>query len=88
MKEFLKKVVEGSQVAPSEICLQSFSQNFKDAINVEWFSRGGLYEAIFYKDNLEHIAMFTLEGALMEYKLNLPAGYLPEPVKMVVEPKG
>jgi hypothetical protein len=88
MKEFLKKVVEGSRVAPSETCLQSFSQNFEDAISVEWFNRGDSYEAIFYKDNLEHIAMFSLEGTLVEYRLNLPPGYLPEPVRTIVEPKG
>lgn len=88
MNDFLKKVVEGNGVSPSDVCLQSFNQNFENAINVEWFNKENFYEAIFYKNNLEHIAIFSLSGILTEYSQNLPADYLPEPIKVTVSSKG
>jgi len=88
MNDFLKKVFEGNGVSPSGICLQSFNQNFEDAKNVEWFKNENHFEAIFYKNNLEHIAIFSLTGVLTEYRLNMPADYLPEPIKNIVSSKG
>ncbi len=46
------------------------------------------YEAIFYKENLEHIAHFDLSGNLTEYKLFLPKEFLPEAIKSYLESKG
>ena len=88
MMDFLKKVIEGSGVAPSAVCLQSFTENFTDAINVEWFRKDGHYEAVFYKDKLEHIALFSLNGTLMEYRKNLPPEFLPEAIKHLALSKG
>lgn len=88
MKDFLKKVVEGSGVSPSVVCLKSFTDNFEDAINVEWFRRDGCFEAVFYRNNLEHIALFSLNGMLKEYKKNLPPEYLPEAIKNLALSKG
>jgi hypothetical protein len=88
MSDFLKNVMEGNGISPSEICLQSFNQHFKNAINVEWFNKDDLYEAIFYQNNLEHIAIFSLSGVLTEYRQNLPADYLPEPIKKIALENG
>ncbi len=88
MKDFLKKVTKGIGISPSKICLHAFNQNFKDAINVDWYSKGDYYEAVFYKENLEHIAIFSLSGSLIEYKLYLPEGYLPLPIKNMAETIG
>ncbi|MBN1117174.1 MAG: hypothetical protein JXA77_08220 [Bacteroidales bacterium] len=88
MKNFLRKVVEGNGVSPSEICLQSFNENFKDAVNIEWFNKSDHFEAIFYKNNLEHIAIYSLTGILTEYRVNLPSDYLPEPIKNKALVKG
>lgn len=88
MKKFLRKVIEGNGIQPSEICLQSFKENFKEAINIEWFNKGDHFEAIFYKNNLEHIAVFSLSGVLIEYRLNLPTDYLPEPITKNAMAKG
>ncbi|WP_291856023.1 hypothetical protein [Marinilabilia sp.] len=88
MKNFLRKVVEGNGVSPSEICLQSFNENFKDAVNIEWFNKSDYFEAIFYKNNLEHIAIYSLTGILTEYRVNLPSDYLPEPIKNKALVKG
>ena len=88
MKAFLKNLVEGNGISPSEICLQSFRDNFNDAVSVEWYRKEGYYEAIFYRYNLEHIALFSFNGMLLEYKRNLPVDYLPEPIKELLHAKG
>ena len=88
MKEFLKRVLMGNGDKPSEVCLRSFNQYFKEAINVEWFRKDDHFEVIFYKDNLEHIAIFSLMGVLIEYRHSLPPSYLPGPVKASASAKG
>jgi hypothetical protein len=88
MIEFLKKLLKGNGVSPSDVCLKSFNQNFKDTLNPEWFLKENHFEAIFYKENLEHIALFSLEGELIEYRLNLPHDYLPQPIKKLVADRG
>lgn len=81
MKDFLRKVVEGTGIAPPVVCRQAFDENFEDAMNVEWHRTDEYYEAIFYRHNLEHIALFNLKGILVEYSKKLPAEYLPLPIK-------
>lgn len=88
MDDFLKKVVEGHGVSPPEECHQSFKQNFEEAINVEWFKKESCYEAIFYKNNLEHIALFDISGVLLEYRQNLSEDHLPIAIKDLVTSRG
>lgn len=88
MNDFLKKVVAGDGVSPVDVCLHAFNQNFKGAVNLEWFKKENSYEAIFYRNNLEHIAIFTFAGILTEYSLNIPADYLPERMKNMTSSKG
>ncbi len=88
MDEFLKKVMEGNGITPPENILEIFNQNFKDAVNIEWFNKTTYFEAIFYKENLEYIAIFDKEGEMMEYKMYLPSDYLPWAIKNSVEGKG
>lgn len=88
MNAFLNRILKGNGIIPTEICAQSFRVNFADAVNVEWYKRRDHYEAVFYRQNLEHIALFSLEGVLLEYKQNLPSEYLPEALKKLVLSKG
>lgn len=88
MKEFLRKVIEGNKETPSDVCLNSFNQNFEDAINVEWYRRGKNFEAVFYKNNFEHIAIFGMNGILSEYRLFLPTEFLPGAIKNTVLSEG
>jgi hypothetical protein len=88
MKDFVKKVVVGDGVSPSEDCRNSLNRNFANAVNVEWFKREDHFEAVFYRNNLEHIAIFGLSGILTEYRLNLPTDYLPDPIKKTVSSRG
>jgi hypothetical protein len=88
MEDFVKRVIEGNGITPTEKCIQAFEDNFSHAINIEWFDREMYYEAIFYKDNIEYIAIFEKDGTLKEYKSFLPNNYLPEAIKHYLEEKG
>lgn len=88
MEGFLQKVIQGDKFTPPDICLQVLYENFKDAINVEWLHRKTHYEAIFYQDNIEFIAVFSVGGQLEEYKMFLPENFLPETIKSYLESKG
>lgn len=81
MKNFLKKVIEGNGISPSQVCLKSFDDNFSEAVNVEWFNREGGYEASFYRHNREHLAVFSLNGVLLEYRQDLTPEHLPGSVR-------
>ena len=88
MKDFAKKIIDGNRVTPPEICLPAFHENFPGAINVDWFIRGKHFEAIFYKDSIEHIARYDKKGKLEEYKMTLTPSLLPELIKNKLEMKG
>ncbi len=81
MNNLFKKIITGDNVYPTKECVDAFNENFSNAKNVEWHNRKTYYEAVFYKDKIEHIANFTLSGDLIEYKKFLPADYLPAPIK-------
>lgn len=85
---FIKSVLTGSETIPPEKCLKSLASNFGKAKNIDWFMTGQFYEAVFYKDNIEHIAVFNSSGNLQEYKMYLPVEFLPFPIKKVLEAKG
>lgn len=88
MQNFLKKILRGSQTSPSEVCLRSFHDHFPDALNAEWSGKMGYYEVLFYRNKLEHIATFNLNGLLMEYRQKLSFEYLPESIKNTALQKG
>ena len=88
MHDFLKNLVNGNTFDPPEICTNSFNEKFEGAVNIEWFDRSTYYETIFYKDQIEYIAIFGLEGELQEYKMFLPLAFLPEAIKRCLEERG
>lgn len=55
--------------------------NFLNAKNIDWEVKGNEYEAVFYLDEIEHIAQFSDKGDLIEYKKNLWLDELPVIVK-------
>jgi hypothetical protein len=77
MSEFLKRVIGSTGFQPPRPCLNSFLREFGDAVRTDWSVRDTYYEAIFYKDSLEHIACYDSEGILLEYRMFLPREYLP-----------
>jgi hypothetical protein len=55
-------------------------KQFPDAINIEWELKKNDYEAIFYLNDIEHIAHISPAGELTEYKKNLWPEELPEAI--------
>ncbi|MCU4164379.1 hypothetical protein [Carboxylicivirga caseinilyticus] len=88
MENFLKKIVQGSSFTPPGLCEQALKENFTEAINVEWINKEEYYEAIFYKNNIEHIALIDRNGNLLEYRQNIPKDFLPEQIKTIAQSKG
>ncbi len=88
MNDFVRKVIEGSGISPPSVCQQTLAQNFPGAVNPEWSRINEGFEAVFYRDSLEHIALFSPDGRLLEYKINLSAAFLPEALKKQLEERG
>lgn len=88
MDNFINKIIIGNSISPPESCLQTFRENFRDAINAEWFSNKEMFEAIFYQYGFEYIAIFDLYGNLIEYRKYLPKALLPAEIKSSLEKDG
>lgn len=88
MHNFIRSVIVGTEISPPPVCAEAFQNHFNNANHTDWYDHGDHYEAIFYKDKSEHIALFTLSGGLLEYKMYLPPGYLPELIKGHLESRG
>jgi hypothetical protein len=65
-----------------------FADKFPDAKNTEWEKKKKVYEAIFYLNDIEHIARFSENGTLEEYRKNLWPDELPENIKSSSTPFG
>lgn len=81
MKNFLKILTRQSKGFPQEKVVQSFRQQFGQPVNVEWQKNDSITEAIFYLDEVEHIARYNKNGRLEELLRNLQADEYPEEVK-------
>ena len=88
MDEFLRKFIEGDGSTPPAACEYTFRNKFSKALNVEWHARDEYYEAVFYRNKLEHVAVFTPSGVLTEYKVMLPEGYLPGKIIDLLNERG
>lgn len=88
IKNFMEKIVRSTSITLPPIYGETFLKNFKGAINVEWSEKGDQYEAVFYRNNLEHLANFNKAGNLIDYRMILPVGLIPLAVKNYLESKG
>ncbi len=79
MKPFLDNFLENEEITPPDRVTAGLKKNFEGAKNVDWIIMGDHFEAIFYKDSIEHLALFDEKGSLLEYKMNLSEDYLPLP---------
>ena len=60
---------------------RKLKQTFPKAKNIEWEPKEDQFEAIFYLNDVEHIAQFSKTGELIQYKKNLWPEELPEILK-------
>ena len=84
----LLSIFDSASSLPPQSHLQCMEISFPGASQIEWSRREGLFEAIFYKDQLEYIALFDEVGQLIEYRMILSAALLPALIKETVESKG
>jgi hypothetical protein len=58
-------------VVPPKPVFQAFKNKFGHSINIEWHREKENFEALFYIEEAENIALFTPEGKILEHKKNL-----------------
>ncbi|MBE0651084.1 MAG: hypothetical protein IH595_09605 [Bacteroidales bacterium] len=61
---------------------------FPHAINIEWNGTGEYFEALFYSDEVEHIAKLNKKGSLMEYKKNIRITEIPDAIRAKATEQG
>lgn len=81
MKNILSKIFRFTNVSLPDLVKNSFMEKFGDSINVEWLQTDDSYEAIFYLEEIEHIAHFDITGKLLNLKKNLPIHTTPVHIK-------
>jgi hypothetical protein len=88
MKNLFAKIFKSQSKSIPESVLNQLHTRFADAKNIDWDLKDDNYEAIFYVDDIEHIALFSKTGDFLELKKNLWLEELPETVKIAGEAFG
>lgn len=80
MNKLLRKIFFTTFKHIPEKVKETLSTQFPGALNVEWDSKEGVYEAVFYMDEIEFIAKISEEKGIIEYKKNLRLDELPSQI--------
>jgi len=78
MNSLLSGLKGNSTLTPPETIIKDFETRFSNALNIEWSHRDDNYEAIFYCESKEHIASYSKQGLMINYKINISPPVLPE----------
>jgi hypothetical protein len=81
MKNILSKIFKFTNIALPPPVKESFSIKYGESLNVEWLQTDDFYEAIFYLDEIEHIARFDTTGKIINQKKNLSIQSTPKHIK-------
>lgn len=87
MEKLFINLTDRNSIIPPEEIERAMFQHFSDAVNIEWFFEGGLYETIFYLDNKEFIAKFDQTARLVDYRINLPLDAIPSCIAHSIDPQ-
>jgi len=89
VKNFLLKILSGSKGTNiPQAVKEAFVKQFDNPLNTEWSKTGNHYEAVFYKDELEHIAGYKINGELLNLKINMQLDTVPESILNTVREHG
>ncbi len=89
IKNFFQHILSGNKaVQVPQPVMDQFELEFANPLNPEWTKSSDAYEAVFYLEELEHIARYAANGNRSCLKINLPLDRLPEAVKNAAEAEG
>jgi hypothetical protein len=71
MQNIITRIFNTGKITPPKSVLKAFISSFGQSFNIEWHKEKNAYEAVFYIEESEHIALFSSEGILLEQKRNL-----------------
>ncbi len=77
MKNLLTKIFLTPFKHIPEKVKEALHLQFPEALNVEWETKNDVYEAVFYKNEIEFIAKISDNKGVIEYKQNLKLDELP-----------
>ena len=80
MKNIFSKIFKFTNVNLPRPVKIAFSEKFGESINVEWLQIDDFFEAIFYLEEMEHIARFDANGKILNVKRNLSIHSIPAPI--------
>ncbi len=81
MKNILGKIFKFTNISVPSVVKKAFNEKFGDSINAEWLQSEDFFEAIFYSDEIEHIAHFDSSGKLLNLKKNLTIHTIPDQIR-------
>ena len=86
---FFQKIFTGGKgIELPTLVKQEFEKQFSNSLNIEWQKNGDLFEAVFYINEAEHIAVYKNDGASVCLKINLPLIGVPENIQHVAKEEG
>ncbi|MDM8159248.1 hypothetical protein QUH73_05385 [Labilibaculum sp. K2S] len=88
-KNLFRKIFNDSQesLTPQAI-INTFNNQFDSPLNTEWHKTDQFYEAIFYKNELEHIAVYRANGTYVCLKINLQLESIPDTIYQAIKSHG
>jgi hypothetical protein len=88
MEDFFQNMLQISKTVIPIVVVSNFIRIFPDALNVEWYLNGEIFEAVFHENELEKIAFFDIEGNNLETKVNLPLALLSSTIASIASTYG
>ncbi|MDD4192419.1 MAG: hypothetical protein PHI28_13890 [Mangrovibacterium sp.] len=81
IKNFFSRILSGNKGTNiPQAVKEGFINQFDNPLNTEWSKTENHYEAVFYKDETEHIAAYKSNGEFLNLKINLSLGSVPAQV--------
>jgi hypothetical protein len=89
VKNLFLKILSGSKGTNIPLAVkEAFIKQFDNPLNTEWSKTENHYEAVFYKDELEHIASYKINGELLNMKINMQLNTVPESILNAIKDHG
>jgi hypothetical protein len=89
VKEILKKLFRREyQSDPPSSIKRKFKKTYPNAINEEWIEDRDMWEVVFHDENREKIVRINHAGRILEHRINITPGELPQKILKFVSDKG